>query len=169
MHLKLIKFLLKLKAPRIVYVSCNPATCARDLDYLCHGSVLINPLSSVPFSGVCSRLLNELNCIFAGGAEYKRMLQIEECPTCRHVPSHPTHWMCLLTGSQWLIVDTFCIDHHEGSSFYISFRSYKLPLDPFFFTPLILFICCSLILMCRAISHIDKAPKHPPCSICCYL
>ncbi|KAK6148787.1 hypothetical protein DH2020_016312 [Rehmannia glutinosa] len=37
MHLKLIKFLLNLKAPRIVYVSCNPATCARDLDYLCHG------------------------------------------------------------------------------------------------------------------------------------
>lgn len=37
MHMKLVKFILKIKAPRIVYVSCNPATCARDLDYLCHG------------------------------------------------------------------------------------------------------------------------------------
>ncbi|KAL6838713.1 hypothetical protein ACP4OV_031427 [Aristida adscensionis] len=37
MHMKLIKWLLEVKAPRIIYVSCNPATCARDLDYLCHG------------------------------------------------------------------------------------------------------------------------------------
>uniref|UniRef100_J3KX90 TRAM domain-containing protein n=2 Tax=Oryza brachyantha TaxID=4533 RepID=J3KX90_ORYBR len=37
MHMKLIKWLLEVKSPRIVYVSCNPATCARDLDYLCHG------------------------------------------------------------------------------------------------------------------------------------
>ncbi|BBN09023.1 23S rRNA (uracil1939-C5)-methyltransferase [Marchantia polymorpha subsp. ruderalis] len=37
MHLKLIKFLLNLRARRIVYVSCNPSTCARDLDLLCHG------------------------------------------------------------------------------------------------------------------------------------
>ncbi|XP_043720149.1 uncharacterized RNA methyltransferase CT0009 [Telopea speciosissima] len=39
MHMKLIKFLLKLRARRVIYVSCNPATCARDLDYLCHGVV----------------------------------------------------------------------------------------------------------------------------------
>ncbi|CAA6666120.1 unnamed protein product [Spirodela intermedia] len=37
MHMKLIKFLLRLRTKRIIYVSCNPATCARDLDYLCHG------------------------------------------------------------------------------------------------------------------------------------
>uniref|UniRef100_A0A1D1XYH0 Putative RNA methyltransferase CT0009 n=1 Tax=Anthurium amnicola TaxID=1678845 RepID=A0A1D1XYH0_9ARAE len=37
MHMKLIEFLIRLKASRIVYVSCNPSTCSRDLDYLCHG------------------------------------------------------------------------------------------------------------------------------------
>lgn len=42
--MKLIKWLLEVKAPRIVYVSCNPATCARDLDYLCHGVVCFCPI-----------------------------------------------------------------------------------------------------------------------------
>ena len=34
MHMKLIKWLLEVKAPRIVYVSCNPATLARDAGIL---------------------------------------------------------------------------------------------------------------------------------------
>ncbi|CAM6084302.1 unnamed protein product [Calypogeia fissa] len=37
MHPKLIEYLLRLRAQRIIYVSCNPSTCARDLDLLCHG------------------------------------------------------------------------------------------------------------------------------------
>ncbi|XP_002969160.2 uncharacterized protein LOC9658925 [Selaginella moellendorffii] len=36
MHPKLLQFILKSGAARVVYVSCNPATCARDLDVLCH-------------------------------------------------------------------------------------------------------------------------------------
>ena len=34
MHKDVVKFLLKLKAPKVVYVSCNPATQARDLNML---------------------------------------------------------------------------------------------------------------------------------------
>lgn len=45
MHVKLIKYLLKLRARRIVYISCNPATCARDLDLLCHNE---DPSSELP-------------------------------------------------------------------------------------------------------------------------
>lgn len=41
MHPKLIEYLLKLRAERIVYVSCNPSTCARDLDLLCHGGEVL--------------------------------------------------------------------------------------------------------------------------------
>jgi 23S rRNA (uracil1939-C5)-methyltransferase len=34
MHEKAVRFLLDLAAPRIVYVSCNPSTQARDLQLL---------------------------------------------------------------------------------------------------------------------------------------
>ena len=34
MHEKLVQQLLRIKAPRVVYVSCNPATQARDLQLL---------------------------------------------------------------------------------------------------------------------------------------
>ena len=34
MHEKLVQQLLTIKAPRVVYVSCNPATQARDLQLL---------------------------------------------------------------------------------------------------------------------------------------
>lgn len=72
MHMKLIKFLLKLKAPRIVYVSCNPATCARDLNYLCHGMVCISFYDSFSFVGFKS--YDDLLKIFccADREKYKR-------------------------------------------------------------------------------------------------
>jgi hypothetical protein len=58
MHPKLIKYLLALRAPRIVYISCNPATCARDLDLLCHNEVSYvdfkqNLVICIPYQSLC--------------------------------------------------------------------------------------------------------------------
>lgn len=50
MHEKLIQQLLKMKAPKVVYVSCNPATQARDLALLgeCYKITAIQPVDMFP-------------------------------------------------------------------------------------------------------------------------
>lgn len=50
MHEQLIQQLLKMRAPKIVYVSCNPATQARDLQLLCEDYVVtrIQPVDMFP-------------------------------------------------------------------------------------------------------------------------
>lgn len=103
MHMKLIKFLLKLKAPRIVYVSCNPATCARDLDYLCHGVVCVSfwpPLLSLSLSLYSHMMF--WNC-FAEREKYKRLLHAKETTTCRHVPTHSSYRVHLPAGALLII------------------------------------------------------------------
>lgn len=103
MHNNLIKFLLKLKAPKIVYVSCNPATCARDLDYLCHGSVRVPPTFTIIIINLLGMIMNYLegyNRLFiclTGGTKIERMLYIKKHTTCRHVSSHSSYRMCLFT------------------------------------------------------------------------
>lgn len=47
MHPKLLQFLASSGTNRIVYVSCNPATCARDIDFLCHGPDAMYRLKTV--------------------------------------------------------------------------------------------------------------------------
>jgi len=50
MHGDVVQMLLKLAAPRIVYVSCNPATQARDLDLLSqkYDTVSMTPVDMFP-------------------------------------------------------------------------------------------------------------------------
>lgn len=50
MHKDVVKTLLKLEAPRIIYVSCNPATQARDLDLLSEKYVtkIMKPVDMFP-------------------------------------------------------------------------------------------------------------------------
>ena len=103
MHMKLIKWLLEVKAPRIVYVSCNPATCARDLDYLCHGVVCFVLLCSYLnsfwyFSSfvILSHCFNNLN---AGRERFGRMLWTQECNSCGYVSPYSSYWVCVLIGA----------------------------------------------------------------------
>ncbi|KAH6788186.1 RNA methyltransferase family protein [Perilla frutescens var. hirtella] len=75
MHMKLIKFLLNLKASRIVYVSCNPATRARDLDYLCHGvisSIFINSTTAISLIEAHPKI--QTTIVDAAREKYGRML-----------------------------------------------------------------------------------------------
>ena len=50
MHEKAVRFLLDLAAPRIVYVSCNPATQARDLQLLSekYDTMIAQPVDMFP-------------------------------------------------------------------------------------------------------------------------
>lgn len=109
MHTKLIKFLLKLRSPRIVYVSCNPSTCARDLDYLCHGVVCTTFSLFLQLkyenSHVCFKVRHNLN---SDGKKFRRLLQVDTHTTSRHVPAHSPYWMCMLAGAllnvEWCLI-----------------------------------------------------------------
>ncbi len=56
MHPDVVAMLISLKAPRLVYVSCNPATQARDLQWLCEGGyrlVRARPVDMFPQTPHC--------------------------------------------------------------------------------------------------------------------
>lgn len=56
MHADVVEMLLKLAAPRLVYVSCNPATQARDLKLLCAGGYRLSrarPVDMFPQTPHC--------------------------------------------------------------------------------------------------------------------
>lgn len=51
LHPQVVENILKLAPPEIVYVSCNPATLARDLKFLCEEKYqleLVQPLDMFP-------------------------------------------------------------------------------------------------------------------------
>lgn len=132
MHNKLIKYLLELGAPRIVYISCNPATCARDLDLLCHNEVcgfqsallILHPLSKfvLYFLLVMKNFsmmmmidytveINQFGDVGIGmsGPRLKgaSTLQTVARSTSWHVPSNATYWMHNhpWQGYNWAIMD----------------------------------------------------------------
>ncbi len=47
LHPKVIKRLCALKSPKLVYVSCNPATLARDLQFLCESAYALDRIVAV--------------------------------------------------------------------------------------------------------------------------
>mgnify|MGYP001576918938 FL=1 len=51
LHPQVVENLIKLAPPKIVYVSCNPATLARDLKLLCHSQYnleIVQPVDMFP-------------------------------------------------------------------------------------------------------------------------
>lgn len=119
MHMKLIKFLLKLKAERIVYVSCNPGTCARDLGYLCHGVVSAilcwwNLLHN--WGSTCYNCLMQPEKNIEGCYNLKSVQPVDMFPHTPHIEC-----VCLL-DLRWFLSSR--LTHHQNTmfSFYSALR-----------------------------------------------
>jgi len=104
-----INSLLELAPPRIVYVSCNPATLARDLKYLCQGFVPAAPEMSdgniENFETAAESLPVVAAHVRAGGKPGKygykavRIQPVDLFPQTYHVESVATLERVLLDGS----------------------------------------------------------------------